>query len=60
MHASNHIWSGVLTQQRSNSEINSNKEHTYHPITYQSDTFLTSQLNWSTTVKECYAIMMSF
>ena len=27
---------------------------------YQSSTFLTSQLKWSTIVKECYAIMMSF
>ena len=58
--ALNHTWSGgVLTQQRSNSEINGNKECTYHPITYQSGTFTTSQLKWLTIVKESYAIMMS-
>ena len=39
MDALNHTWSGVLTQQRSKSEINGDKEHTYHPITYQSITF---------------------
>ena len=60
MDSSNHIWSGVLTQQKCNSETNGNEEHTYHPITYQSSTFSTLQLKWSTIVKECYVIMMSF
>ena len=60
MDASNHTWSGVLTQQWSNSEISSDEELTYHPITYQSGTFSTSQLKWSTIMKECYAIMMCF
>ena len=60
MDAFNHTWSSVLTQQRFNSETNGNVENTYHPITYQSDTFSTSQLKWSIIVKECYAIMMSF
>ena len=58
--ASNYTWSGVLTQQWSNSEISSDEGLTYHPITYQSGTASTSQLKWSTIVKECYMIMMSF
>ena len=58
--ASNHTWLGVLTQQWSNSEKSSDEELTYHLIMYQSGTFSTSQLKWSTIVKECYAIMMSF
>ena len=58
--ALNHTWSGVLTQQRCNSETNGNEECTYHPITYQSSTFSTSQPKWSTNMKECYVIMMSF
>ena len=58
--ASNHTWSDVLTQQRSNIEISAYEELTYHPITYHSGTFSTSQLKWSTIVKECYTIMMSF
>ena len=43
--ASKHTWSGVLTQQRSNSEINGDKEHTYHQITYQTSTFWLHNLN---------------
>ena len=58
--ASNHTWSSVFTHQRFNSETNGNKECTYHPIMYQSGTFLTSQLKCLTNVKECYVIMMSF
>ena len=54
--ALNHTWSGV---QQSNSEISSNKELTYHPITYQSGTFSPLQLKWSTIVKECFVIIMS-
>ena len=44
MDALNHTWLGVLIQQRFNSETNGKKECIYHPITYQSGTFLTSQL----------------
>ena len=40
--------------------MSGNEELTYHPVTYQSGTFSSSQLKWSTIVKECYAIMMSF
>ena len=58
--ALNHTWSGVLTQQWSNSERSSDEKLAYHPIMYQSGTFSTSQLKWSTIVKECYTIMMSF
>ena len=57
--ASNHTWSGVLIQQQSISEISSDKDLTYHQITYQSGTFSTSQLKWSTIVQEYYTIMMS-
>ena len=31
-----------------------------HPITYQINSFLGSQKNWSTLTKEAYAIHMSF
>ena len=60
MDALNHSWSGVLTQQQSNSEISSNEELTYHPIRYQHCTFSTSQHKWCTIVMEFYVIMMSF
>ena len=60
MNALHHTWPGVLTQQWSNSEMNNNEELTYHPIMYQSGTFSTLQLKWSTFVKEYYVIMMSF
>ena len=59
MGASKHTSLGVLTQQQSISEISNDEELTYHSITYQSGTFSTSQLKWSTIVKECYVIMMS-
>lgn len=42
--ALNHTWSGVLTQQQSNSEKSGDEELTYHPIMYQSGTFSISQL----------------
>ena len=32
----------------------------YHPITCQSGMLTSSQINWSTRVKEAYSIMMSF
>ena len=53
---SNHTWSGVLTQTRENGKL----DITNHPITYQSGAFTSNQINWSTLVKEAYAIMMSF
>ena len=58
MDASNHTWSSVVTQQRFDSEMNGSVENTYHQITYQCSTFSTSQLKWSTIVKECYTIIM--
>ena len=58
--ASNHTWSGVLTQTRETLKENGKLDITYHPITYQSRTFTLSPINWSTLVKEAYAIMMSF
>ena len=60
MDASNHTWSGVLTQQRFDLGTNGSVENTNHPITYQNNILLTSQLKWSTIVKECYVIMMLF
>ena len=58
--ASNYTWSGVLTQTRETLRENGKLDITYHPITYQSGMFTLSQMNWSTLVKEAYAIMMSF
>ena len=58
--ASNHTWSGVLTQTRETLRENGNLDITYHPIMYQSGTFTSSQINWSTLVKEVYVIMMLF
>ena len=58
--ASNHTWSGLLTQTRETLRENGKLDLTYHPIMYQSGTFTLSQINWSTVVKEVYAIMMSF
>ena len=52
--ASNHTWSGVLTQTG-----NEKLDITYHPITYQSGMFTSSQINRSTLIKEAYDIMMS-
>ena len=57
---SNHTWLGVLTQTRETLKENGKLDITYHPIMYQSGTFTLSQINWSTLVKEAYAIMMSF
>ena len=47
---SNHTWSGVLTQNRETSRKNGKLDITYHPITYQSRMFTSSQINWSTLV----------
>ena len=58
--ASNHTWSGELTQTRETLRENGKLYLTYHPIMYQSGTFALSQINWSTLLKEAYAIMMSF
>ena len=58
--ASNHTWSGALTQTRETLRENRKLNITYHPITYQSGTFTSSQIKWSTLVKEAYAIIMSF
>ena len=58
--ASNYTWSGVFTQTRGSLRKNGKLDITYHPITYQSGTFTLSQINWSTLVKEAYAIMYHF
>ena len=48
--ASKYAYAGVLTQ---------NSNGTDHPITYVSELFHGSQLNWATLTKEAYAIYMS-
>ena len=58
--ASNHTWSGVLTQTSETLKENGKLGLTYQSITYQSGTFTLNQINWGTLVKEGYAIMMSF
>ena len=58
--ASHNMWSGVLTPAREILKENGKLYITYHPITYQSGMFTLSQINWSTLVKEAYAIMISF
>ena len=58
--ASNHTWPGVLTQTRETLKENGKLDITYYPIPYQSGMFTLSQINWSTLVKEVYAIMMLF
>ena len=52
--ASNHTWSGVLTQTRETLKEKGKLDITYHPITYQLGTFISSQINWSSFVKEVY------
>ena len=54
------MWSGVLTQTMETLRENGKIDFTYDPITYQSGTFILSQIICSTLVKEAYAIMMSF
>ena len=58
--ASYHVWSGVLTQAREILKDNGKLDITYHPTTYPSGMFTLSQINWSTLIKEAFAIMMSF
>ena len=48
--ASKYAYAGVLTQ---------HNEGIDHPITYVSELFHGSQLNWATLTKEAYAIYMS-
>ena len=50
----------MLTQTRETLRENGKLDITYHPITYQLGMFTLSQINWSTLVKEAYAIMMLF
>ena len=58
--ASNHTWLDVLPETRETLKEYRKLDITYLPITYQSGTFTLSQINWSTLVKEAYAIMMLF
>ena len=61
-HASNHTCSGMLTPTRETLKENWKLDITYYPITNQSETetFTSSQINWSALVKEVYVLMMSF
>ena len=40
-----HTWSGILTQQWSNSEISGNEDLSFHPVTYQVVPSLLHKLN---------------
>ena len=57
---SNHTCSGVLTQTRETLKKNGKLDINYHPISYHSGMFTLNQINWSTLVKEAYAITMLF
>ena len=56
--ASKYAWACVLTQEKTH--IMGGKEvKILHPITYMSDLFRGSQMNWACLTKEAYAIYMS-
>ena len=65
--ASKYGWAGVLTQpyeeidesDQSTANIHSSRWKTvYHPVSYISELFRGSQLNWAALMKEAYAISM--
>ena len=56
--ASKYAWSCVLTQEYVY-EINGKEKKVLHPITYMSQLFKGSHLNWASLTKEAYAIYMS-
>ena len=66
--ASKYGWAGVLTQpydeinklnQLTTNVSTSQRKTVYHPVSYISDLFRGSQLNWAALMKEAYAIYMS-
>ena len=56
--ASKYAWAGVLTQPYTE-EAEGKVVTTHHPVTYVSELFRGSQLNWAVLTKEAYAIYMS-
>ena len=56
--ASKYAWSCVLTQEYEH-EIDGKIKKIHHPITYASDLFRGSQINWATLTKEAFAIYSS-
>ena len=56
--ASKYAWSCVLTQEY-DYKIEGKIKQIYHPTTYASGLFKGSQINWTTSTKEAYAIYMS-
>ena len=56
--ASKYAWACVLTQEKTH-QIEEKEVKILHPITYMSDLFCGSQINWACLTKEAYAIYMS-
>ena len=56
--ASKYAWSCILTQEYEHT-VDGKITKVLHPITYQSELFKGSQLNWACLNKEAYAIYMS-
>ena len=56
--ASKYAWACVLTQEETHI-IEEKEVKILHPITYMSDLFRGSQMNWACLTKEAYAIYMS-
>ena len=56
--ASKYAWACVLTQEKTHL-IEEKEVKILHPITYMSDLFCGSQMNWACLTKEAYAIYKS-
>ena len=57
--ASNHFWSGMLTQTPKSEASKPPSERNHEPIGFSSGAFKKAQANWSTFCKEAYAIVQS-
>ena len=60
MGSSKHSWSGIHVQYAEQTREDGTKFQVPHHITYQNRTFQGFQKNWSTLMKETYAIYMLF
>ena len=56
--ASKYAWACVLTQEKTHA-FEGKEAKILHPITYMSELFRGSQINWACLTKEAYAIYMS-
>ena len=56
--SSKYAWACVLTQERTHA-FQGKETKIVHPITYMSELFRGSQINWACLTKEAYAIYMS-